>query len=84
MDTEDTTGQDFQFYPENDNGTIYEDKMLIGQGWARLGFGRIPASANYYIRGAMQAGGVSIKIIGGATSLVAAAAVATVVTALSF
>ena len=76
--------QDFQFFPENDAGTLYEDKMIIGQGYARLGFGRIPASANYYIRGAMQSGGVSVRILGGASSLVAAAAVATVATALAF
>ena len=50
MDTEDA--QDFQFYPSNEAGTLTEDKMLIGQGWARLGINR-SSSADFFVRGAL-------------------------------
>lgn len=56
--------------------------MIIGQGWARLGFGR-SSSADFYIRGAMAAAGVEIEILGGATALTAAAT-AILATALTF
>lgn len=47
--------------------------MLIGEGWARLGFAR-SSTADYYARGAMGVGGVEVAIMGRATALVAAAA----------
>lgn len=80
LDTEDV--RDFQFYPENDAGVLTEDKMLIAQGFARLGIGRSSA-ADFYIRGAMAAGGIEVNILAGASSLVACA-VATLAAALTF
>ena len=51
--------------------------MEIGQGWARLGFGR-SSTSDFYIRGAMEhdgtTGGIKVTITGGATALAAVAA----------